>query len=473
MFRVFSCLTGEHDWRLVILAGLVCLLASLVAVSLFHRACAARGRAQRAWLVLAGAATGCGIWATHFIAILAYEPSVAVAYDLWLTGLSLVLAMAITILGFAAAAFGPARWASALGGAIIGAGVAGMHYTGMWALQMPGHVSWSGDLVLASILFGMAFGAAALAVAVRRGGMSETVVAAVLLTLAIVSHHFTAMGAVQIIPDPTLTFTDHVLSPLTLALAIAGAAFAILGMSLVGAIADSHLSARMQQFAHARKQWIDESEQQLREQNIRLDAALNNMSQGLCMFNSDEEIVVFNRRFLEMYQLSPQVVKPGCKLRDLIQHRKEVGLLDADPDDYYRGIVGDVRQGKTTSWVIKTTVGGLVQACNQPMPGGGWVTTHEDVTERHHAEKQVREQKLQMDAALDNISQGLLMFGADGRLILCNRRYIELYDLPPDVVKPGLAMQELFELRRARGTFPLVPRPMWPNCKPPVPRASP
>ena len=204
---------------------------------------------------------------------------------------------------------------------------------------------------------------------------------------------------------------------------------------------------------------IAESKEQLRQQNIRLDAALNNMSQGLCMFNADEEIVVFNRRFLEMYKLSPQVVKPGCKLRDLIQHRKEVGLLDADPDEYYRGIIGDIRQGKTTSWVVKTTVGRLIQACNQPMPGGGWVTTHEDVTERHRAEEQVREQKLQMDAALDNISQGLLMFGADGRLILCNRRYLELYGLSAGALKPGLTLRDLLVLRKETGTFMRDPEP--------------
>ena len=83
MFRVFNCLTGEHDWRLVVLAGLVCLLASLVAVSLFHRAApCARARSRHAWLLLAGVATGCGIWATHFIAMLAYEPNVAVAMTL-------------------------------------------------------------------------------------------------------------------------------------------------------------------------------------------------------------------------------------------------------------------------------------------------------------------------------------------------------------------------------------------------------
>ena len=85
MFRVFYCLTGEHDWRLVVLAVFVCLLASLVAVSLFHRARVAHARSRQAWLLLAGAATGCGIWATHFIAMLAYEPSVPVSYDAGLT----------------------------------------------------------------------------------------------------------------------------------------------------------------------------------------------------------------------------------------------------------------------------------------------------------------------------------------------------------------------------------------------------
>ena len=154
------------------------------------------------------------------------------------------------------------------------------------------------------------------------------------------------------------------------------------------------------------------------------------------MFNADEEIVVFNRRFLEMYKLSPQVVRPGCKLRDLIQHRKEVGLLDADPETYYRGIIDDIRQGKTTTAWSKTTAGRIIQAFNQPMPGGGWVTTHEDVTERRHAEEQVREQKLQLDTALNNMSQGLNMFDALGRLVVCNERYLQMYGLSPDVVKP-------------------------------------
>jgi diguanylate cyclase (GGDEF)-like protein/PAS domain S-box-containing protein len=458
MFRTITCLTVEHDWRLVALAGLVCLLASLVATSLFQRARTTRGRVRRAWLALAGPATGCGIWATHFIAMLAYQPSIAVSYNAGRTALSLVVAIAVTTAGLAIAANGRWRWASPAGGVIVGAGIACMHYIGMSALEMPGYLVWSTDLVLASIAFGIVFAAAALWAAALLPNLTGIFIAAGLLSLAILLHHFTAMGAVQIASDPTSRLSDYLLSPATLALAVAAAAIALLGISLVGAIADSRIAARKRQFARARQQLIEESEERLRQQNIRLDAALNNMTQGLCMFDTDENIVVFNRRFLEMYKLSPQVVRPGCKLRDLIRHRKDVGLLDADPEQFYRKIIGSIRQGRTETWMVTTTEGRRILAFNQPMPGGGWVTTHEDVTERHNAEAQVLEQKLQLDTALDNIGQGLLMFDADARLVLCNRRYLDLYHLSPDDVKPGITLLELLELRKANGTFPLDPQ---------------
>jgi diguanylate cyclase (GGDEF)-like protein/PAS domain S-box-containing protein len=459
MFRVFSCLTGEHDWRLVVLAGVVCLLASLVAVSLFHRARAGRGRLRPAWLTLAGAATGCGIWSTHFIAMLAYEPSVAVAYDIGLTAMSFVIATVVTIAGFYVAVSSPMRFAAPIGGAIVGAGVAGMHYTGMWALELPGRVHWSADLVVVSIALSVTFGAAALATAVRRASIGGTLATTALLSLAIISHHFVAMGAVEIIPDPTVAFRTFALSPTALALAVAAAAIAVLGMSLVGAIADSYLSVRTQRFARERRQLIEDSEKKLLKQNLTLDMAVNNMSQGLCMFDANEEVVVFNRRFLEMHKLSPQVVKPGCSLRELIRHRKEVGLLEADPEEYYRRIVGNIRAGMATTWLVKTVEGRFVQMVNQPMPGGGWVTTHEDVTERRQAEEQIREQKLQLDAALSDISQGLLMFDAESRLILWSRRYLEIYGLSPGDIKPGMTLRELHMLRRASRSVLVDPEP--------------
>src|SRR3954447_4701151 len=203
MFRVLTCVTAEHDWRLVLLAGLVCFVASIVAVNIFHRAITSQARTRQIWVSIAGAAIGYGIWATHFIAMLAYEPGVSIGYGLVLTTLSLAVAMVLTCGGFGFSANVSGRWQAPIGGGIIGAGIASMHYLGMWALEVPGRVTWSVDLVFASIALGMFFGYAALAIAIRYNDRRGTLVAALLLTLAIVSHHFTAMGAVDILPDPT------------------------------------------------------------------------------------------------------------------------------------------------------------------------------------------------------------------------------------------------------------------------------
>ncbi len=155
-----------------------------------------------------------------------------------------------------------------------------------------------------------------------------------------------------------------------------------------------------------------DSDAKLRERNICLDAALNNMTQGLCMFDASERVVVLNRRFLEMYKLSPQVVRPGCTLMELLQHRREVGLLETDPDQFYADLMRDLATGRSTHLTHLTRDNRFILAHNQPMPGGGWVTTHEDITEQRKAEEEVREQKLKLDAALNNMSQGLCMYDA-------------------------------------------------------------
>jgi NO-binding membrane sensor protein with MHYT domain len=127
MFQIFNCLKTEHDWRLVALAFAICLLASVVAISLFHRAKVSPGGMKMVWLGLDAAAGGCGIWATHFIAMLAFDPGVSASYDLQLTILSLVFAVIFSGVGFGIALLNVSRLGSALGGAMIGAGIAAMH----------------------------------------------------------------------------------------------------------------------------------------------------------------------------------------------------------------------------------------------------------------------------------------------------------------------------------------------------------
>ncbi|MBV8754892.1 MAG: EAL domain-containing protein [Hyphomicrobiales bacterium] len=389
MFRVLSCLAVEHDLRLVVLAGIVCFLASTAAVSLFHRAKATNGRARALWTATAGAATGSGIWATHFIAMLAYEPGTSIAYGIGLTSLSLVAAASVTAIGLGIAIYGRSRWNTPLGGAVVGGGVACMHYLGMAAVEIPGRVTWLFDYVLVSIVVGMLFGMWALKIAVRRDDIRTTLAAAALLTLAIVSHHFTAMGAVVIVADPTRTIDALSMSPTALALAIAGVAVAILSMSLIGAISDRRLAVRADDFARDRRQLIEESEEMRREQHLRLSTAISNMSQGLLMFDADGRLLVCNDRYIDMYGLPREVVKPGCSFDRLLEVRKSNGTFPGSIEDYRNELSAALAHGKSYEKILELNDGRTMALVHQPMSGGGWVTTDEDVTERRHAEKQI------------------------------------------------------------------------------------
>jgi hypothetical protein len=117
-------------------------------------------------------------------------------------------------------------------------------------------------------------------------------------------------------------------------------------------------------------------------QNRRLSTALDNMSQGQCMFDAQSCILVVNRCYIEMYGPSPQVVRPGISLKQLIQYRKNTGLFAGDVDAYCQRIRDSMRAeaGASKGSYIPASNGRIVLAKNEPLANGGWVSTHEDVT---------------------------------------------------------------------------------------------
>ena len=141
----------------------------------------------------------------------------------------------------------------------------------------------------------------------------------------------------------------------------------------------------------------------LRAQNRHLLTAINNMSQGLNVFDAQGRITLLNQRYLDMYKLSPDIVKPGCSLRRLLQHRKDTGLFAGEVEPYCRKIMDDVAKGNPMVHYVQASDGRIVLAKNQPLPHGGWVSTHEDVTEQRHAEEEraaIRDQE-QRRATID------------------------------------------------------------------------
>ena len=129
------------------------------------------------------------------------------------------------------------------------------------------------------------------------------------------------------------------------------------------------------------------SRQRLTLEKQRLDKAVNNMTQGLLLFDSSRRLVICNHRYIEMYGLSPQIIKPGASFREIIMHRMETGSFVGDADEYIEATLRDIGKEKLT--VIETPDGRFVQIVNEPLADGGWVATHEDVTERRRTEQRI------------------------------------------------------------------------------------
>jgi len=120
--------------------------------------------------------------------------------------------------------------------------------------------------------------------------------------------------------------------------------------------------------------------------NRRMRIALDNMSQGLCVFDRHERLVVCNRRFAEMYKLTPDITKPGVTLASLLEFRINNGTFARNPNDHRRELLATVGQGSATAREVKSYNGRILSIIHQPTADGGWVATHEDITERRDAE---------------------------------------------------------------------------------------
>jgi methyl-accepting chemotaxis protein len=126
----------------------------------------------------------------------------------------------------------------------------------------------------------------------------------------------------------------------------------------------------------------------LGRQNRQLKTALDNMSQGLCMFDAHAKLTLCNDRYLEMYGMSPESIKPGRSLREVIDHRIAAGNFKGDPAQYVTEVLRRIAEGKDSVKIVQLPNGRTISLAERIMPDGGWVATHEDITEQRQLEKQ-------------------------------------------------------------------------------------
>ena len=131
------------------------------------------------------------------------------------------------------------------------------------------------------------------------------------------------------------------------------------------------------------------TDQRLAAERRQLSIAVNNIPQGLVLYDASARIIICNQPYLDMFGLSPDVAKPGCTMQRLIAHRKETGSFDGDVDEFCKAIIKTVSLGKATRQLTEAPGGRAIEIINRPLKSGGWVATIEDITERRRADEKI------------------------------------------------------------------------------------
>jgi diguanylate cyclase (GGDEF)-like protein/PAS domain S-box-containing protein len=194
-----------------------------------------------------------------------------------------------------------------------------------------------------------------------------------------------------------------------------------------------------------------EAQRRLESEKHRLDTALNNMTQGLVLYDASACVVICNQRYIDMYGLSTEIVKPGCHFYDLIQHRKDTGSYDGDVHEFCSNIMRNVAQGKVSSTVMESGDGRAFMIVNKPLAQGGWVATIEDITARVNLEQERDRNQTFLREIIDHIpSQITVKDARDHRYLLANRVAEVQFGLSREVIV-GKTAFDLFPSELADG----------------------
>ncbi|MBN9307079.1 MAG: hypothetical protein BGO82_07085 [Devosia sp. 67-54] len=187
---------------------------------------------------------------------------------------------------------------------------------------------------------------------------------------------------------------------------------------------------------------------------LLLDAALENIPYGFCVWSSEFKLVMWNRHYLDIYGFPAERIRKGMSLDEAARLASELGHHGGTtPQQFlaaYKKELRNNRGGQRYKSRERLEGGRTIETAHVYSPGLGWVVTHEDVTEEiassetiARRKRELERQNIRLDAAVNNISQGLCMFDPQGRLVICNAPYARIYALPDDLVKPGTPLDAI------------------------------
>jgi PAS domain S-box-containing protein len=398
MFKVLLCISTEHDWRLVLVAALVCVSATLATFFLYSRVPTFPLWRRWIWLGMTGLVAGSGIWTTHFVAMLAFKTGLPTGYAALGTIGSLVVAMLSTGLGFAVGSTpcaAPKRGAAAIGGGLlVGLGITFMHYVGMSGYRTAGDLQWSLGYVAASVLIGGAFAALALWIARPGAGWRRQAAGGGLLTLGIVGMHFTGMTAVTIIPNPTVVVPASLMSDAVMVV-FAVAVTALILVTAIGGVAFDTAS---------------------RNGNLRrLREALDVMPEGLAFYDASDRLVAWNTRYEDLCRAADVTLEVGMAFDHLLEASIVHGVYPAAAGREADWIAEckAARWGGVPSLTQRTAEGRWLRITERRTGDGGTVSVSVDITDLKRAEEAMAQarDKAEEQARRAEVAEALARLG--------------------------------------------------------------
>jgi diguanylate cyclase (GGDEF)-like protein/PAS domain S-box-containing protein len=188
----------------------------------------------------------------------------------------------------------------------------------------------------------------------------------------------------------------------------------------------------------------------------RYETAIDNLSQGACFFDADHRLILCNRRYADMYRLTSEQVRPGTTLREITESRFAAGTCPMSTAEYLSWCNSVISGAQPRTWTAELEDGRTIHVCHQPMDDGGWVATHEDITEIK-AGRSVAKERVSLQALIDKVPDKLWVKDAESRFIIANKATASEYGkLSPtdilgktdfDLYAPEIA-REFFEIER-------------------------
>lgn len=397
----------------------IAVLAGLVFVSLVCRLSDRQASTNRlAWVAVGATIMGLGIWAMHFVGMVAYRLPVPVIYAPLITSLSAVPAIAasaITLHLVARPAVSMPRLV--IGGVIFGIGIGTMHYTGMAAMKIDGIIRYDPLLFTISILVAPLLAIAALWVARRQleaAGAHAGLLrlgAAVLVGMAVAGMHYTAMSSTlcyagNASEDLMGVNPDLLASVTAIAIVLAGIAAILLDRRLAEEVELRRSAAR-----HAE------------EVDLRVREALEAMQGSLALFDSSEKLVLCNSSFRETYGISNSQMEQGVSYDDILRKHGAKYLSKDTHRSESACTASQMRQARDTEQPISLeTGGGSWSSIHQRRTGnGGTVLLRTDITKFRETQELLEQQSRRLQLVMDNVAEALVIIDEKGAIESLNR----------------------------------------------------